>query len=180
MVQGWLSTTFGALYKIKKALDTYFSKNIKNGFAGSVLVSKEGRIILSKGYGFSDIEKKIPNTSNTIFDIGSNTKQFTATAILKLVELKKLKLSDSLHIYFKNIPNDKKDITIHQLLTHSSGLPPYSGNDFDIISKKDFLQSVFRLELVSTPGPEYNYSNVGIVFWPLFSSRFRGKNMSTF
>ena len=146
---------------LSRSLDEYFTKNMKNGFSGVILISKEGETILSKGYGFSDIEKKIPNTSKTIFDIGSNTKQFTATAVLKLVEQNKLQMTDSLKSYFNTIPKDKANITIHQLLTHSSGFETYSGNDFDPITLEDFLNRVFDTQLKFEPGKGYNYSNIG-------------------
>jgi CubicO group peptidase (beta-lactamase class C family) len=67
-------------------IDSYLESSITNGFSGVVLVSKKGETILSKGYGWADRENKIPNSPSTVFNIGSVTKQFTASAILKLVE----------------------------------------------------------------------------------------------
>ena len=91
------------------------------------------------------------NNPNTIFDIGSNTKQFTATAILKLVEMEKITVNDPLSLFFENLPTDKQNITIHQLLNHTSGLTEAIGNDFDQITPKQFFDTVFASKLLFKP-----------------------------
>lgn len=147
---------------IKNRLNSYLSKGVNNGLLGAVLVVKEGEIILSKGYGLANKEKKIPNTTTTVFDIGSVTKQFTATAILKLVQLNKLNINDPLSKFFHNLPDDKKSITIHQLLTHSAGLIDVIGEgDFDHIPTEPFFRELFATKLIYTPGTKYRYSNSG-------------------
>jgi len=142
-------------------IDNYLTKGTDNGFSGAILVIKEGVLIINKGYGLANKDNKTPNNPNTIFDIGSNTKQFTATAILKLVELGKLKLTDPLSTFFKNLPIDKQSITIHQLLTHTSGFLDSVGRDFTEISQKDFFEKLFASTLLSEPGEKYSYSNTG-------------------
>jgi CubicO group peptidase (beta-lactamase class C family) len=142
-------------------IDKYLEAGTKNGFAGAIALIKNGEIVINKGYGFANRKTQSLNNPNTIFDIGSNTKQFTATAVLKLVELGKLQLTDSLSMFFKNISDDKKSITVHQLLSHSSGLVDAIGKDFTKISKEDFLQQLFRTKLLFTPGERYSYSNTG-------------------
>jgi len=99
---------------------------------GGVLIAKDGKVILNKGYGWADEGRKIPNTNKTIFDIGSITKQFTGAAILKLEEQGKLKTTDSITKFFKDVPADKADITLHHLLTHSAGLIDVLGGGYDI------------------------------------------------
>jgi CubicO group peptidase (beta-lactamase class C family) len=108
-------------------IDSYLRASETNGFSGVVLVSKKGEVVLSKGYGWADRNNKIPNTPATVFNIGSVTKQFTASAILKLVEQGKINTSDKISSYFNQTPSDKKDITIHQLLTHTSGISNRTG-----------------------------------------------------
>lgn len=81
-------------------IDAFLKSGVSNGFSGSVLLAKKGKILLNKGYGMSDKENGIAYSPNTVASIGSVTKQFTATAILKLVELNKLKLTDSLSNFF--------------------------------------------------------------------------------
>lgn len=142
-------------------IDTYLTAGSQNGFSGAISVVKNGETIINKGYGEANKHTKTLNNPNTIFDIGSNTKQFTATAILKLVELGKLELTDSLGQFFKNLPIDKQSITIHQLLTHTAGFLDSVGRDFTEISQKDFFEKLFASTLLSVPGEKYSYSNTG-------------------
>ena len=142
-------------------IDNYLKAGTENGFAGAITVIKNGEVVINKGYGLANKDKQWQNDPNTIFDIGSNTKQFTATAILKLFEMEKLTLKDPLKLYFENLPEDKQNITIHQLLSHTSGLEEVIGNDFDGISQDEFFKQVFSSELLTEPGSQYSYSNIG-------------------
>jgi CubicO group peptidase (beta-lactamase class C family) len=148
-------------------IDTYLTSGSKNGFSGAIAVMRNGKIIINKGYGLANKDTQTLNNSNTIFDIGSNTKQFTATAILKLAELGELKVTDSINKYFTVLPIDKQSITIHQLLTHTAGFSESIGNDYSSfgelskISQKEFFEKLFASELVSEPGEKYSYSNTG-------------------
>ena len=151
-------------------IDTYLEAGTKNGFAGAIAVIKNGEVVINKGYGFANRNTQSLNNPNTIFDIGSNTKQFTAIAVLKLVELGKIRLTDSLSSFFKNISDDKKSITIHQLLSHSSGLVDVIGKDFTEVSKEDFLEQLFATQLLFKPGEKYSYSNTGYSICLLYTS----------
>lgn len=142
-------------------IDNYLNNGILNGFSGAILVIKEGELIINKGYGVANKNNNTINNPNTIFDIGSNTKQFTSTAILKLVEQNKVSVTDSLSKFFTELPIDKQGITIHQLLTHSAGFLESLGRDFSKISQKDFFEKLFASKLLSEPGEKYSYSNTG-------------------
>ena len=148
-------------------IDSYLTAGTNNGFSGAIAVVKNGEIIINKGYGEANKDTKTLNGPNTIFDIGSNTKQFTAAAILKLVELGKLKLTDPLSNFFTKLPVDKQSITLHQLLTHTAGFTESIGRDYSgfgvlsKISQEDFFEKLFASELLSEPGEKYSYSNVG-------------------
>ena len=142
-------------------IDSYLTAGSENGFSGAIAVVKDGDVIINKGYGPANKDTQTLNNPNTIFDIGSNTKQFTSTAILKLEESGKLKLSDPLSKYFKDLPTDKQNITIHQLLTHTAGFPDAIGKDFDKISQEQFFKKLFSGKLLSEPGAKYSYSNTG-------------------
>lgn len=142
-------------------INTYLETETENGFAGAIAVIKNGEIIINKGYGIANRDTQSTNNPNTIFDIGSNTKQFTATAILKLVEMGKINERDPISLYFNNLPNDKKNITIHQLLTHTAGFPDAVRKDFVKITTKDFFEKLFATKLLFTPGEKYKYSNTG-------------------
>ncbi|MEP3052278.1 MAG: serine hydrolase [Erythrobacter sp.] len=133
---------------------------VEQGYAGTLLVAKRGKIILSKGYGLANREDNIAHSPDTVTDIGSNTKQFTAAAIMTLVDQNRLSTSDRLEQFFDQVPDDKKDITVHQLLTHTSGLGNGFGGDFDGTTKEEFLAKAFAGELILKPG-EYKYSNAG-------------------
>lgn len=115
-------------------IDDYLKKSANNGFSGSIIVSLNDSVIIKGGYGFANKEKQILNSPDIVYEICSASKQFTATAILKLVESNTLNLSDSLSMFLENIPNDKQWITIHQLLTHSAGFVHEIGDyDFDLM-----------------------------------------------
>lgn len=131
------------------------------GFMGSVLVAKDGEVLIARGCGMRDAEKGARNTAATVFDIGSITKQFTAAAILVLEERGLLNVSDPLVKYFPTLPADKQGITIHFLLRHSSGLPGGIGGDYEPIGREEFLQQLFIEPLESPPGKHFGYSNAG-------------------
>ncbi|MDC3333645.1 serine hydrolase [Candidatus Marinimicrobia bacterium] len=148
--------------KLSSSLNEYMTACESNGFSGAILVAKGDSIILNKGYGLANKKKSFKNTSKTVFDICSVTKQFTGTAILKLAEDEKLELTDSLSSYFMDLPIDKRNITIHQLLTHSGGFAHSIGNgDFNHIPENEYFQQLFDTDLLFAPGEKYEYSNSG-------------------
>jgi CubicO group peptidase (beta-lactamase class C family) len=138
-----------------------------NKFSGSILVAKEGKVIIQKSYGFADREWNIANSINTKYRIASLTKQFTAVLIMQLVESGKLNLNVPITKYLPYYRKDFGDsITIHHLLTHTSGLPEYTErpNFFSEISKreythKEFVEKFCSDTLLSKPGTQYNYTN---------------------
>jgi CubicO group peptidase (beta-lactamase class C family) len=107
----------------EEKLQTFMEqKREEIGFNGTILVAKHGEILLSRGYGYADFENKIDNTPDTVFPIASLSKSFTALSILQLEGQGKLSIDDRLNKYFDDFPNGD-NITIHHLLTHSSGIP---------------------------------------------------------
>ena len=162
-------------------IDTYLESSVANGFSGVVLVSKKGEIILSEGYGWADRKNKIPNTPSTVFNIGSVTKQFTASAILKLVEQGKIKTSDKISTYFDQTPVDKRDISIHQLLTHTSGISNRTGGfRYDEACKEQFLKEFFESELQSKPGTKHLYANANYIMLTAIIESVSGQTYSSF
>jgi len=127
-----------------KKLEQYLNDHITSDFSGTILIAQNGKILHSQGYGFANREQNIPNALNTVFETGALTRYFTATAILKLVEQNKLALDDKLGEFFENVPDDKQDITIHHLLTHTSSL--IRDDELDALEAVDtdaFLKEVF-------------------------------------
>lgn len=112
--------------KIQNELDTYMKAFQKHhNFHGSVLVAKDGKVLLNKGYGFANFEQNTLNKSQTKFAIGSITKQFTAMAIMQLNEKGLIDVEDTVSKYLPDFPNGDL-ITLHNLLTHTSGLKNYT------------------------------------------------------
>jgi CubicO group peptidase (beta-lactamase class C family) len=130
-------------------------------FRGSVLVSKGGVVVLRKGYGMADRENGVPYSADTVFDVGSITKQFTAAAILKLEMQGRLHVEDPIGKYFPGVPDDKRTITLHHLLTHTSGLESDFAGDYDPVSRDEYVKRILASKLRSKPGEVYFYANSG-------------------
>ena len=138
-------------------------------FGGSVLVAKDGQVILSQGYNMADREHGVPNTPQTVFRLGSVTKQFTALAILQLQQMGKLNVQDPICPYVQECPAAWQPITIHQLLTHTSGIPELTAlpafRDFKKrpATPAETIDLLRELPLDFTPGKEWSYSNSGYI-----------------
>lgn len=149
-------------------------------FTGVILVAQNDSIIFNKAYGKKNNQENGLNDINTVYDICSITKQFTAAGILKLTMQNQVSVQDNLSKFFDNVPDDKKNITIHQLLTHSSGLTAGVGSDYKTITEEKFLRKVFRSKLVSPVGKEFNYSNIGYSLLALIIEKVSGMDYETF
>jgi len=131
----------------------------------AVAVMQNGVIILAKGYGLANVEHQVPVTPDTIFQSGSMGKQFTATAIMMLVEEGKLALDDSIAKYFTDAPADWQKITVRHLLTHTAGMTDYP-SDFNFrrdYTEDELLQRIKSVPLAFQPGEKWSYSNLGYV-----------------
>lgn len=138
-------------------LDDYLRRAEAFGFSGALLVEKDGKIILSKGYGWADRAKNIKNTPDTPFMIASVSKQFTAAAILQLEERGKLKTSDAIGKYLKDAPADKSQVTIHQLLTHTWGIGNNSAAG-DENNREKAARKILAQPFEAKPGEKFIYS----------------------
>lgn len=142
-------------------LREYLERVERLGFSGSVLVARGGQPILHEGYGLADHQKGTPYTTSTASTIGSVTKPFTAVAIMTLVDSGQLSVDDPISKFFPEAPADKGRITVHQLLTHSAGLPGAIGDDLERVGRDEYLRRAFAAPLNFEPGAAYDYSNVG-------------------
>ncbi|HKO45242.1 MAG TPA: serine hydrolase [Pyrinomonadaceae bacterium] len=153
-------------------------------FNGSVLVAENGKVIHKKGYGQANMEWNIPNAPDTKFRLGSITKQFTSALILQLVDEGKVKLDGKLSDY---LPAYRKDIgdkvTVHQLLTHTSGIPSYTGlpGFFDNVSRnpykvEDFVKQYASNDLEFEPGSKFSYNNSGYFLLGAIIEKVTGKS----
>ena len=148
-------------------LDSYLkSLRDTDTLSGSVLIARDGEILLTKGYGFCNYELNMPNKESTIFRIASLTKSFTAVAILQLVEREFLKLTDTISRYIPDFPNGNM-ITIHHLLSHTSGIVNYTKlPDYNAFKIKPSTPEMIITRLQEKPlnfvsGTEWEYSNSG-------------------
>ena len=133
-------------------------------FSGSVLITQHGHVLLNKGYGFADRANKTPNGPQTRFAIASDTKQFTAAAIMLLEVQGKLKVSDLICAYIAPCPTAWGVITIKELLTHTSGIPNYTdwlGFPGPPMTTLQVIADFRDLPLDFTPGTTWKYSNSG-------------------
>lgn len=153
-------------------------------FNGAVLVAENGKVIYKKGFGLANMEWNIPNEPDTKFRLGSITKQFTAMLILQLVEQGKIKLEGKITDY---LPEYRKDIgekvTIHHLLTHTSGIPSYTGlpRFFEDVSRNPFKVNEFVKKYASNdlefaPGTKWNYNNSGYFLLGAIIEKVTGKS----
>lgn len=153
--------------QLASQIDDYVTKLVKQDrFSGSILIARDGKVLLSKGYGMANFELGVPNTPQTKFRVGSITKQFTAIATLQLQQQGKLSVKDPICKYVEACPKTWESITIHQLLTHTSGIPNYKYDLLDVSKTKTPYQliNLFRdLPLDFEPAKDWRYSNSGYV-----------------
>ncbi len=165
---------------LKEKISEYLEKMEETGFSGSVLVAHKGEVLLSGGYGYSDRAEQRENTAQTVFDIGSITKQFTAAAILKLEMMGKLSVQEKMSKYIDGVPADKQTITLHHLLTHSAGFSGAIGHDYVSIETAKFVQEAFAKPLLFEPGRQYEYSNVGYSLLGIIVEKLSGETYEAF
>jgi CubicO group peptidase (beta-lactamase class C family) len=166
---------------VSPTLDRYLTNLVPLGFSGNVIVVQQGNVLLEKGYGLADRENKIPVTPNTVMTIGSISKQFTAAAVLKLEMQGKLQTTDSISRYLPNVPADKRNITIHELLTHTAGLAPdYGPSDYEPIERDPYVARVMAAPLESPPGTRFSYSNAGYALAAAIVERVSGTSYERF
>jgi CubicO group peptidase (beta-lactamase class C family) len=155
-------------------------------FNGSVLVAKGDRILLARGYGLANAEYDIPNTPDTKFRLGSITKQFTATAILILQDQGKLKVEDLISKYLSDAPKAWEKVTIHHLLTHTSGIPSYTddpsyGKSMTKPETVDSMIARFKDKpLDFEPGSKFHYDNSGYFLLGAIIDKVSGKTYEAF
>ena len=167
-------------------LDQFVSEQANQQlFSGALLVAQQGQILLSKGYGMADQARQLPNTPQTRFRLGSVTKPFTALAILQLQAQGKLTVQDLICRYLPACPAAWQAITLHHLLTHTSGIP-------DVERLPEYAQiktlpttpaqtiALFRDKpLAFTPGTHWDYSSSGYILLGAILEQVTGKSYET-
>ena len=147
----------------------------------AVAVSREGEIVVSRAYGSADLERKLPITASTIFDIGSVQKQFTAASILLLAEEGRLSLSDDVRKHVPELPDYGHTVTLDHLLTHTSGIRDWPGMLSLAADDPHVLTYVLRQRgLNFAPGEEWSYSSSGYELLKEIVARASGMSFSDF
>jgi CubicO group peptidase (beta-lactamase class C family) len=155
-------------------------------FMGTVLVARDGAIVLDKAYGMANVEWDVPNTPATKFRLGSITKQFTAAAILLLEERGKLKVDDRIKTYLPDVPMSWERITIFNLLTHTAGianftsLPEYGSAKLKQTTVDGTVASLRDRPLDFGPGEQMSYSNSGYLVLGSIIEKVSGQSYEKF
>lgn len=173
--------------EIKTKIDEYMNAAARvNHFTGSILVARDGKPVVSKGYGMGNIELNVPNTPQTVFRLGSVTKQFTGLAIVMLQERGKLNVNDSICKYFTDCPATWQPMTIKNLLTHTAGLANYTNfPDFSKIAGQPTTVAEVIARFRDKPlefavGEKYAYSNSGYYLLGAIIEKVTGKSYADF
>jgi D-alanyl-D-alanine carboxypeptidase len=171
-----------------KSADDYIASQVANGsFRGAVLVGMNGKIAFEKGYGLANEEWGIPNGPSTEYRIFSMTKQFTGACILLLEERGLLGVQDPVSKYVSDLPDSWQPITIHQLLTHTSGIPNYP--DMTPRAKelarvgatpREILAIAATKPLEFNPGTKLNYTNTGYILLGMIIEKVSGQSYADF
>jgi CubicO group peptidase (beta-lactamase class C family) len=174
-----LSVTCFAQDGVSPRVDEYIQAEMKaQQIPGlSLAVVKNGEIVIAKGYGLANVEHQVPVKPETIFQSGSMGKQFTATAVMMLVEEGKLSLDDKITKFFPDGPQAWQNITVRHLLTHTSGLGDYP-EDFDLrrdYTEDELVQRIKTTPMAFQPGEKWSYSNLAYVMLGVLIHKVSGK-----
>jgi CubicO group peptidase (beta-lactamase class C family) len=174
---------------IRARVDRVFAAYDRTDSPGcAVGVYRDGRAALARGYGMANLELNVALSPQSVFDIGSTSKQFTATSVVLLAQQGKLSLDDDIRKFIPELPNYGKTITIRHILTHTSGIRDYltlwslaGVDDADLTTEDDALQLIVRQrELNFMPGEQWLYSNSGFFLASVIVKRVSGKSLAQF
>jgi CubicO group peptidase (beta-lactamase class C family) len=146
---------------LDQSVEHFLGRTLPEGASGTLVAARDGEMIHCQGFGFANREAEVGAGCDTVYDVMSMTKQFTAAALLKLEMMGKLRVTDPISMHVGPVPEDKRDITVHHLLTHTAGLTDALGDDYDSLPRSEMLTGVLESSLRSRPGADHRYSNVG-------------------
>jgi CubicO group peptidase (beta-lactamase class C family) len=184
-----LATVCASAQDLNGTFDEYMNAAAQSSFTGTVLVSRDGKVLFAKGYGQANEEFSLPNAADTKFRLGSITKQFTAASILLLQERGKLNVGDPICKLLTNCPKSWEPITIHHLLTHTSGIPSYtdvkSPDEFRQLSLMTVTPAGFVETFKSKPlefavGERFKYNNSGYFLLGYLIESISGQSYEAF
>lgn len=168
------------------AVDDFVQKQLtaQNLPGASVAVVRDGKVLLAKGFGLANVETKTPATAETVYEIASLTKQFTAAAVMLLVEEGKVNLDAPAAKYLENLPEKWRAVTVRQLLNHTSGIKNYTAiatlDPKKEYAPKELLETVAAEPLEFAPGAAWTYSNTNYFLLGLLIEKVSGKTYGEF
>ncbi|WP_399889405.1 serine hydrolase domain-containing protein [Streptomyces sp. BBFR51] len=158
----------------------FVHRTLPAGISATVLAARGDDLVYCAGFGTADRAAGTPASCRTVYDIMSVTKQFTAAAILKLEVMGRLRVSDRIDRFFARVPEDKRDITIEHLLTHTSGLVEALGDDYEPVSRDEMVRRALASTPLSAPGEEWHYSNTGYSLLAAIVEKVSGQGYEQF
>jgi CubicO group peptidase (beta-lactamase class C family) len=148
--------------EVGRRIDEYLTRLERFGFSGGAVAVRGKDVLLLKSYGLADRARRIPLATDSVYSLGSITKQFTAAAILTLEMQGKISINDLASKFLDGVPADKASITLHHLLTHSSGLESdFSPTDYEPVGREEYVRRALQSTLLFQPGRGFEYSNAG-------------------
>ena len=181
------SPATGTAQTANAAVDNFVQGMMKEGeIPGlSLAVVEKGKLIYSKAYGYANLARATPVTTDHTFQIGSITKSFVAVAVMLLAEDGKIKLDDPISTYLGPVPAAWEAITVRHFLNHTSGMPEdFAKNDLEAVWSRpgdaEFLALAKKYSLLSTPGAAYSYSNTGFNLLGIIIAKASGKSYGQF
>ena len=157
-----------------------------NAAGFSIAVARGGDVVFADGYGFADVQGEAPASADTVYGIGSITKQFTAAAMLRLQEEEKLALDEDVSTHLPGYPSKLQRITIQQILSHTSGIPEltvqpsYRDASDAAVPREAIMREMLSLPLDFSPGTKWSYSNSGYVLAGMIIERVTGLSYATY
>lgn len=139
----------------------FLPSDVPAGSSGSLVAVDDGEVVTCRGWGEVDRGSGAAADCDTVYDIGSVTKQFTGAAVVKLQMQGRLKVSDPIGRFLGEVPADKRQITVRHLLTHTAGLVEGLGDDYEPVSRAALVAGAMASDLRSRPGARHHYSNLG-------------------
>ncbi len=187
----FVSGSFGAILNDETESSAKIDQVLRSDFPAdapgvAVLVARNGQVVLRKGYGMANLELGVPVDTGDVFRICSITKQFTAVAILQLVEAGKVRLDDDIHQYVPDYPTGDAKVTLAELLAHTSGIPSIeSQSEWAALWRKDMsvtelLALTKNKPLNFAPGTDFKYSNTGYVLLGAVIEKASGQNYADY
>jgi CubicO group peptidase (beta-lactamase class C family) len=169
-----------------RAADRLMRREVDRGhFSGAVLISRGTKVLFTKGYGLANADWRIPNSVDTKFEIGSITKTFTATLILQLEQQKRLALTDSICTYIDSCPTSWASVTLHHLLSHTSGIynltlsADFTKEHAAAQTREEILARIRAPPLAFVPGTRFEYSNSNYYLLALVIEKVTGLAFET-